>query len=99
MRHKKVSRAAAVPVPDERLGEKVCLVVEPQVGLAVSAESILHHLDEAGLSKYDMPEYFVVLDAMPMTSSGKVFKRSLVDRIAAGELVPHPVRWQKPENG
>ena len=34
-----------------------------------------------------------------MTSSGKVFKRSVVDRIAAGELVPHPVRWQKPENG
>ena len=57
---------------------------------------MLAHLDEAGLSRFDMPEYFLRLDAMPLTSSGKILKRELVARIKAGGLVPQPVRWHRP---
>jgi len=95
MRHDAVLRAAAIPVADERLGEKVCLAIVFRDGNAVAKEDILEHLASAGLSKYDMPEFFLTLDKFPLTSSGKVLKRSLVDGIATGSLSPDPVRWKK----
>ena len=57
--HHAIQRAAAVPVPDHRLGERVCLAVMFRSGTTASPEEILKHLDEVGLSKYDMPEFFV----------------------------------------
>lgn len=96
MRHPLLERAAAIPVADQRLGEKVCIAVVTRGRKALSGEEMLTHLDEAGLSRFDMPEYFIPLDAMPLTSSGKILKREIVARVQAGELVPQPIRWQRP---
>ncbi len=96
MRHDGIARAAALPVADERLGERVCLAVVAKDGAALSPEAVLGHLDAAGLSRYDMPEYFVQIPEMPLTSSGKILKRSLVDAIRAGEVTPQPVRFRPP---
>ncbi|MCW2851885.1 MAG: hypothetical protein JWM84_1549 [Nocardioides sp.] len=87
-----ISTAAAVAVADPRLGERVCLVI------AVSdpppdADDVLRHLDGAGLSKYDMPEYFATLLNLPLLPSGKVDKRAIEAQIERGELVPAPVRF------
>jgi acyl-CoA synthetase len=92
MQHAAVLRAAALPVPDERLGEKVCLAVMPHPGAVVEPEDLLLHLDAAGLSKYDQPEYFLLLDEIPLTASGKILKRAVQARLEAGELQPRPVR-------
>ena len=92
--HSAVQRVAAVPVADQRLGEKVCLAVMFRPGQQASAEDMLKHLDQIGLSKYDMPEYFLVLDNIPLTASGKVRKRDVTDWIAGGQVKPTPVRWQ-----
>jgi acyl-CoA synthetase len=86
--------ALAVPVADKRLGEKVCLAVMFQPGRRATAEEILKFLHTAGLSKYDMPEYFLELDDIPLTASGKIRKRDVTDGIAAGRVHPMPVRWQ-----
>ena len=93
VRHEGIVKAAVVPVPDERLGEKVCLVVQPRPGLALDAPDVLAHLDDSGLSKYDMPEYFARLDELPLLPSGKVGKRQLVRWIDEGRLTPTPVRF------
>jgi acyl-CoA synthetase (AMP-forming)/AMP-acid ligase II len=92
--HDAIKRVAAVPVPDQRLGERVCLAVMFEPGKAARVEDILQHLDDAGLSKYDMPEYFLQLDEIPLTASGKMRKRDLVDWIAEGRAKPTAVRWQ-----
>ncbi|WP_043837538.1 class I adenylate-forming enzyme family protein [Muricoccus aerilatus] len=92
MQHPAVLRAAALPVRDERLGEKVCLAVMPRPGAVVGAEDILLHLDAAGLSKYDQPEYFLLVEEIPLTASGKILKRAVAARVEAGELQPRPVR-------
>jgi acyl-CoA synthetase len=92
--HPAVARAAAFPVADARLGEKVCVAVVAKPGMAVSGSALLAHLDAAGLSKFDMPEYFVALDAMPLTATGKMLKRALVERVRDGTLKPEPVRWE-----
>jgi acyl-CoA synthetase len=93
-RHDAIKRVVAVPVPDARLGERVCLAVMLHPGKAATADDILHHLDASGLSKYDMPEYFLLVDEIPLTASGKVRKRDVVNWIAEGRVHPAAVRGQ-----
>ncbi|MEM7404552.1 MAG: class I adenylate-forming enzyme family protein [Pseudomonadota bacterium] len=89
LRHPALERVAAIPVPDERLGEKVCLAVVGEH----DAQSLLTHLDREGLSIHDMPEYFLTLDAFPLTASGKVLKRDLIEQVRNGTLRPRAVRF------
>ena len=93
MRHPGVAGTAVVPVDDDRLGEKACLAVVPRSGHAVTAEEMLRHLDDAGLSRFDMPEYFVCVERLPVTPNGKVLKRELVEAIRRGAITPSPVRF------
>ncbi|MBO0687942.1 MAG: acyl--CoA ligase [Candidatus Dormibacteraeota bacterium] len=95
LRHRDVAKAAAVPVPDGRLGEKVCLVVQARSGKSLDPQEVLSHLDRAGLSRYDMPEYFVQVESLPLLPSGKIPKRRLVEWIDEGRLVPRPVRFTR----
>jgi acyl-CoA synthetase len=90
LRHAAVARAACFPVADERLGERVCIAV---IGM-IEPDALLAHLAAEGLSRYDMPEYFIALDSFPLTASGKILKRELVEMVKRGELCPRPVRWQ-----
>jgi acyl-CoA synthetase len=93
MRHRAVFKAAAFPVADARFGEKVCLAVVAREGGTIEPSELLVHLDGMGLSKYDMPEYFIQLDSFPLTASGKVLKRALVDDASKGRIRPLPVRF------
>jgi acyl-CoA synthetase len=94
LRHTGVAKAAAFAVPDERLGERVCLAVIPRANKSPAPMELLRHLSDQGLSKYDMPEFFLELDSFPLTASGKVLKRRLAEMVAQGLLTPQPVRWQ-----
>ena len=91
LRHPDVIKAVAFPVSDERLGERVCLAI---IG-TISDAAILQHLRALGLSKYDMPEFLIRLDAFPLTASGKILKRELVQMVKRGELSPQPVRFDR----
>jgi acyl-CoA synthetase len=92
MRHPAVERVAAVAVADARLGEKVCLAVMWRHGARLEPSEMLAHLDAMGLSKFDMPEYLLEVDHIPLTPSGKMRKRDIVDWIAEGRVVPEPLR-------
>jgi len=94
LRHPAIERAAAFPVADTRLGEKVGLAVVLRSGMASDGAAILEHLNAAGLSKFDMPEYLLALDHMKLTATGKVVKRDLVDGVREGRFHPIPVRWR-----
>jgi acyl-CoA synthetase len=94
-RHPGVKKAAAFGVADERLGEKVCLAVIAQ-DKPPGADEILAHLAHEGLSKFDMPEFFIVVQEFPLTASGKILKRELVQWVSSGRLQPHPVRYKAP---
>jgi acyl-CoA synthetase len=63
-------------------------------GSSASADELLQHLDASGLSRYDMPEYYIQLDNIPLTASGKIFKRDLVEDVKAGRMQVQPVRWR-----
>jgi acyl-CoA synthetase len=96
MRHTAIARCAAFPVADRRLGEKVCLAVILHDGESVEPNELLAHLHREGLSRYDMPEYFIAMTAFPLTASGKILKRELVLWAKEDRIQPTPIRWNDP---
>ncbi len=93
LRHAGVARVACFPVADERLGERVCIAVAG----AVAPDELLAHLGREGLSKYDMPEYFARLEEFPLTASGKILKRELIEMVKRGAIAPVAVRFAAKE--
>jgi acyl-CoA synthetase len=91
-RHPAVFKAAAFGMADDRLGEKVCLAIIDQ-GEPPDANDMLQHLAREGLSKFDMPEFYIVVREFPLTASGKILKRELVQWVKSGRLKPQPVRY------
>jgi acyl-CoA synthetase len=83
-----VERAAAVPVEDARLGERVCLAVTLRPGAKMTAGRVLEALVAAGLSRAEMPEFFLELDDIPLMSNGKIKKSDLAAWIRDGRVVP-----------
>ena len=97
VKHAQVAKAAAFAVADERLGEKVGLAVMPADADAPGGDDLLNHLFAAGLSTYDMPEYYIVMDDFPLTASGKILKRELAAWAREGRIQPDPVRFIAPD--
>ncbi len=80
--HPAVVLAAAVPVPDPRLGEKVGVFVETRSGMSLDLAELRRHLDERGVSREWWPEHVWTVDDLPRASGGKVAKARLRDRAA-----------------
>ena len=93
MRHEAVERVAVIPVADARLGERVCIAIQPRSGRSVGADELLAHLDDCKLSKFEMPEYFLQLDHIPLTPSGKILKRDLVEGVEQRRFTPMAIRY------
>ncbi len=91
-RHPGVLRAAAIPVPDPRLGERVCLAIVARGDASLAGEELVAHLLAHGLSKYDLPEFFLQMAEFPLTASGKILKRAMAEDVRAGCLTPVSVR-------
>ena len=96
VRHSEIEKAAVIPVVDERLGEKVCLIIVPAADDIPEPDKILNFLYSSGLSIYDMPEYYAVLPDFPLTASGKILKRTLIQQMDRGEFTPLAVRFCAP---
>jgi acyl-CoA synthetase len=91
MRHNAIERAAAIPVADARVGEKICLAVMFRAGKSASVEQIIEDLDLAGLTKYEMPEYFLELTNIPLMPNGKIQKLDIIKWVQDGKVKPAPV--------
>jgi acyl-CoA synthetase len=86
-----VEKAAAFPIPDARLGERICLAVVMRANMPLDPQVILEYLAATGLSKYDMPEFILPLAELPLTASGKIIKRELIRWVEEGRVRPLPV--------
>jgi long-chain acyl-CoA synthetase len=71
-----VAACAVLGVPDERLGERVVAVVEPEPGMPLDDEAVRAHC-EANLARYKVPERFVVVDSFPRNAMGKIIRKDL----------------------
>ena len=73
--HSSVAEAAVFGVPDDRLGERVIAVVLPTAGQIDVRE--LDAFAESQLSRHKRPAEWIVAEALPRTSTGKVRKHLL----------------------
>jgi acyl-CoA synthetase (AMP-forming)/AMP-acid ligase II len=83
-RHPAVRQAALVGLPDARLGERACCVVVLAPGAPPPALADLTALlDAAGVAKFKWPERLEIVEALPLTPTGKVQRAVLRARVAA----------------
>jgi acetyl-CoA synthetase len=85
-RHEAVANSAVVPVPDETRGALIKAFVLLAPGFAPSAgleQSIRDHV-KAMLAPYQQPRLIEFVDALPMTTTGKVQRKVLREREARG---------------
>lgn len=78
--HPAVKQTAVVPAPDPRLGEIVVAFVELKPGASATEAELIEHC-RAKLANFKAPRAVHFLTAWPMTGSGKVEKRSLLETV------------------
>jgi fatty-acyl-CoA synthase len=80
--HPSVGDVAVVGVPDERWGEQVVAFVRLAPAAQVSADELAAYTRER-LARHKMPRDWVFVEALPMTTSGKVQKFALREQYAS----------------
>ncbi|HUP07553.1 MAG TPA: long-chain fatty acid--CoA ligase [Caldimonas sp.] len=84
MAHPSIAEAAVIAIPDEKWSERplACIVLKP--GAAVARErlrdDLAAHLATHGFAKWQLPDRYEVIDAVPRTSTGKFWKLKLRER-------------------
>ncbi|MGX1271023.1 fatty-acyl-CoA synthase [Streptomyces phaeoluteigriseus] len=87
MAHPAVAEAAVVAVPDDKWGERPLATVVLKEGATADFESLRAFLaDEGGVAKWQLPERWTIVEAVPKTSVGKFDKKVLRKQYAAGDL-------------
>ncbi|PSR34565.1 MAG: O-succinylbenzoate--CoA ligase [Sulfobacillus benefaciens] len=82
-----LAQHAIMPRPDQRLGEKACLVVAFVPGRSITLDEVCRHLSDKGLAKYKWPEELVVLEALPTTPTGKIARARLKEAVSAVDQI------------
>ncbi|MFI4948061.1 MAG: class I adenylate-forming enzyme family protein [Alphaproteobacteria bacterium] len=78
--HPKVLEAAAIGVPDPRLGERVCAAIVLHPGETLTVAELTAFLRDK-IATYKLPEFLELLDALPRTPTGKAQKAPLRDLV------------------
>jgi acyl-CoA synthetase (AMP-forming)/AMP-acid ligase II len=82
LEHAGVAEVAVVGVPDEWWGEQVAAFIRPAAD-AEPATAELEAFCHQRLAPFKVPRFWLMVDAFPMTASGKVQKFALRERFVA----------------
>jgi fatty-acyl-CoA synthase len=74
-----VQISSAVGMPDQYAGEVPMLFVVPAPGQAIDVSALQAHLERNTMEPPAKPKRVVVLEALPVTAVGKIFKPTLRD--------------------
>ncbi|MFI8101630.1 long-chain fatty acid--CoA ligase [Streptomyces sp. NPDC086023] len=85
MAHPEVAEAAVVAVPDDKWGERPLATVVLAEGATVDYNSLRSFLGES-IAKWQLPERWALVPAVPKTSVGKFDKKVIRKQYADGEL-------------
>ena len=90
--HPEVIVAAVVAMPDPQMGEKACAYIQPAPGSDLTFAAIIAFLKDKGSSVLHLPERIEFVETMPLTKTGKIDKRFLMEdikrKVASGGRSP-----------
>jgi len=84
-RHPSVGEVAVVGLPDAKWGEQVAAFLRPKPGQRIDKDELSGYMREH-LAPHKTPRHWFVLDAFPLTGSGKIQKFKLRERWMQGEF-------------
>jgi 2,3-dihydroxybenzoate-AMP ligase len=85
-------------MPDPDMGERMCACVIPRSGKFLSLPDLLAFLTTKEIAKYKLPERLELMNDFPMSTFGKVSKKTLVEMVSekiAKEREPAPAAAQR----
>jgi mycobactin salicyl-AMP ligase len=80
--HPSIFSAAAVPLPDPYLGEKICAAIV-FTGPPISLAELNTHLDERGVAAHARPDMLVAMATLPSTPIGKIDKKAIIRQLSS----------------
>jgi 2,3-dihydroxybenzoate-AMP ligase len=80
--HPAVQNVACVPVPDPNLGEKMCACLVLKKDKKLELSELVDFLKTKEIAKFKLPERLLVLDDFPVSTFGKVSKKTLSEMAA-----------------
>lgn len=84
--HPKVRESAAIGIPDDILGERLCCVVVPRAGEDICLADITAYLKEKNVAVYKWPEILYIAEAIPRNPMNKIVRRDLRQMVLDGKL-------------
>lgn len=82
-KHPAVAEAAAVGKPDERVGELPVVYVQLKPDAQATPEELLNFCVDNIAERAAVPKEVIIIDAIPLTAVGKIFKPTLRNDITA----------------
>ncbi len=82
-KHPKVGEVAVIGVPHEKWGEEVAAFIRPAPGATIEKEELIDYM-RASLAPHKTPKHWFVVDAFPLTGSGKIQKFKLREVLDQG---------------
>jgi fatty-acyl-CoA synthase len=83
MAHPAIAEAAVIAIPDEKWSERPLACIVLKAGHDATASELGQHLLQHGFAKWQLPDRYEVIDAVPRTSTGKFYKLKLRERFPA----------------
>jgi acyl-CoA synthetase (AMP-forming)/AMP-acid ligase II len=73
-----VDMAAIIGKPDEKYGERPIAIIKPRTSTQITQEEIIQYLrkaaDNGRIAKWWIPEQIIIVEDIPLTSTGKINK-------------------------
>lgn len=76
LNHEKIANAAAIGIPHEHWHEAVTVLIVPKPNIELTQSEVIDYCKEH-LGDFEMPKSVVFVEALPMTTTGKIQKNIL----------------------
>jgi fatty-acyl-CoA synthase len=86
--HEDVADVSVIGIPNERWGEIIAAIIRPASKDKPISPDTLHAYCRERLSAHKAPAVWFVVDAYPMTPSGKIQKFKLQEWVSSGQIKP-----------